>query len=1061
MSLKGKKDSLNEKCPVTLEKKVKSIIILIFLILATACGKKDYKATSEHQNTVKQQAPFFTDDKSVIVLEETVGKTISYYFDVNDFDSTFQDLKVEILQIQENPNIKIINGYEGNYLLKWTPSVNDIGEKIIKLVVTDEKGLKQEKKLIIKIKPNIFPSLNLIKSHFITTVGIPFELKLNLIDPDSNNNHLVELTKKPKGMSLNPNRSKNSFKLDWTPQKGQDLNTLHEVTIKIKDEFKRTQTKKLTFLVEKNKKPLIKPNHKIKEGTVGVPLNYEIMIEDDNKDFSQTVDGILENPPPGMRIKFIPYSKLFVINWTPNKEQFGVYKVNFKVYDKYSGHTKKELIFIIVKNKLPIVKNSKDVINTKPNKPIRIRLVVEDQDTPIKKLTFKLISPPNGVKLDQFMRIYSPTINWTPKRSDVGEKKIVVKITDNLSGESVLHTFLINVRPFTAEEKKKLALKNWDKLKRNEKKKIDRKKRIIEKWTKTIDKSISKKRAKKNWGKLTNKLMIINRFKPDKKLPMEVISQRGSFFTLEKIKSTINFPKYSQDEKLIIAKQAQNILNNYYVNLKVKIDDFGNEVDPTVKMNAIVREAKDISEKELHTRISGVFNALRDGHLNYFLPLPHACFKSSLPLGFNFARNERGEEKVYLTNIAQYEKFLAKGINPSILDNLSKIRKGFILNKYNGIFINKALEKANKHVRGSNLEAQKRRSLTYLTSRHHKVDFIPKLDQVKLEFLNKVGNSIEITLPWLTSYECREESDGTLISTYKKFPEAKSFNIKRKSLNHNMTATNWVTIKDGKYLTYGISDNRIGYLFVPTFSPDDVDKFWKEIVDFLNKIKNKRMDRLIVDVRSNGGGNLILAVILLQLLTEEKISYTPFRFKNTARNIAFLGNPLSSLKMFIPLAKELENSDEYYSSAIPLYDDSMINYFQPQSFSKWFKRIDVITNSNCYSACDIFVSQMQDHKSAKIWGINAKQTGAGGAVVWTYSDLKNRMPKVFGLDPLDTLPGGQEMRFSYFQSIRNKLNEGKILENTGVRADQVIYFNEKDLSNQFGRILKDIEKDFY
>ena len=113
-----------------------------------------------------------------------------------------------------------------------------------------------------------------------------------------------------------------------------------------------------------------------------------------------------------------------------------------------------------------------------------------------------------------------------------------------------------------------------------------------------------------------------------------------------------------------------------------------------------------------------------------------------------------------------------------------------------------------------------------------------------------------------------------------------------------------------------------------------------------------------------------------------------------------------------------------------------------------FKTIDIITNAHCYSSCDTFAAQMQDHGSAKVWGVGSERTGAGGATVRSYSDfLQPAAPHIDGLELLPVLPGGQDMTFSFLQAVRTKLRAGMMIENEGVYADEVIYLNEKEVYN--------------
>ena len=560
-------------------------------------------------------------------------------------------------------------------------------------------------------------------------------------------------------------------------------------------------------------------------------------------------------------------------------------------------------------------------------------------------------------------------------------------------------------------------------------------------------------RALKNWKKVKNKLTIVNRFRPKKRLPKVITAQRKRLFNLSEIRNVIQFPKYTAQEKLDLTKQVQNVLLNHYVNLKVKIDDFGNSVDPTTELEGLVNQATHLSEAELHRRISNLFFKLRDGHLSYSLPLPYGCFKSYLPLGFAFVKNDRSEEKIILTEVYDFSRSLALGANHSNLENIKKLKVGLTLTKYNGKPIHLALKDISRYTSGANEGAQRSLAINYLSYRNHKFNFLPKIGQNTLEFTDEKGKKININLPWLTSYNCKEEEDGTLISTYKRYTQA---SIKKESsLNKGNTTLSTIDFsstksEEGKYLTYATKFN-FGYLKVPTFSPDDPKAFDEEMRDFLKKLKNEGAEHLAIDVRNNGGGYVYLAERLVQYLTREKIELSRYRFKNTPNNLLFFSSSVlesSSYKPFIPLARELQDSDAYYSETTSIITPELMGQSHEFSSLVSFKTIDIITNAHCYSSCDTFAAQMQDHGSAKVWGVGSERTGAGGATVRSYSDfLQPAAPHIDGLEILPVLPGGQDMTFSFLQAVRTKLRAGMMIENEGVYADEVIYLNEKEVYN--------------
>jgi C-terminal processing protease CtpA/Prc len=397
-----------------------------------------------------------------------------------------------------------------------------------------------------------------------------------------------------------------------------------------------------------------------------------------------------------------------------------------------------------------------------------------------------------------------------------------------------------------------------------------------------------------------------------------------------------------------------------------------------------------------------------------------------------------------------YTEHLAKNTPPSTIDTFKKVKPGYTLEKYSGQPIKEALLAMGKFNTGANIDAQRSSTLEYLTIRRHMKNFIPKKNKVLMEFKDQNGKKVTINFPWLTLYQCEQEKDGTLISTYDKYTlESGSNVLKNKKANVFKTSNQVASTQErkGTYLTSKIIGSS-GYLQVPTFHVTKRDQFDKEMRDFISDLKKNGAESLIVDVRNNGGGYITLAEKLVQYLTKGEIELSRFRFKNTEKNIKYFSSPKfggRNQNTFLGLAELLEGSNAYYSLTTPLLKRHHMEGTYVFQRENPFQQIDILTNSNCYSACDMFVAQMQDHGSAKVWGIDSKRTGAGGATVEVYSEFKARSTKYADFEVTPKLPGGQDMRFSFLQYIRNKKNAGKILENSGVLVDEVIYFKEHEI----------------
>lgn len=76
----------------------------------------------------------------------------------------------------------------------------------------------------------------------------------------------------------------------------------------------------------------------------------------------------------------------------------------------------------------------------------------------------------------------------------------------------------------------------------------------------------------------------------------------------------------------------------------------------------------------------------------------------------------------------------------------------------------------------------------------------------------------------------------------------------------------------------------------------------------------------------------------------------------------------------------------------------------------YVRPVSVLTNANCYSACDIFSSNMKDVVGATIFSEDP-ETGAGGANVVKHGTFfVQSAPSVF-----QTLPNGQDMSIGWRQ----------------------------------------------
>ena len=100
----------------------------------------------------------------------------------------------------------------------------------------------------------------------------------------------------------------------------------------------------------------------------------------------------------------------------------------------------------------------------------------------------------------------------------------------------------------------------------------------------------------------------------------------------------------------------------------------------------------------------------------------------------------------------------------------------------------------------------------------------------------------------------------------------------------------------------------------------------------------------------------------------------------------------------------------------------------------------LVTDAQCYSACDIFAAGFQDHEIGPVLGVEAN-TGAGGANVVTHEDLRTEWTG----GPLKQLPKGVQMRVALRRCLRVGTRSGQPVEDLGVVPDSLHPLTKRDL----------------
>jgi hypothetical protein len=226
-----------------------------------------------------------------------------------------------------------------------------------------------------------------------------------------------------------------------------------------------------------------------------------------------------------------------------------------------------------------------------------------------------------------------------------------------------------------------------------------------------------------------------------------------------------------------------------------------------------------------------------------------------------------------------------------------------------------------------------------------------------------------------------------------------------------------------------------GYIRIWTFVADD-DAFVSEFVRMAGLLPQ---NGLIIDVRGNGGGNILCAERLLQVLTPNTVEPTLLSFINSQLTLRicmendFVGE-------WEPSINQAVETGEVYSQGftiLPLEDYNNLG-------QRYQGPVLLITDPLCYSATDIFSAGFQDNRIGQILSAGGR-TGAGGANVWTHELLRQVLPGADG--PFTALPQGASFRVAIRRVIRAGTHRGVPLEDLGVSPDKLHDMTKNDLLN--------------
>ncbi|WP_164842683.1 S41 family peptidase [Actinoplanes solisilvae] len=499
-------------------------------------------------------------------------------------------------------------------------------------------------------------------------------------------------------------------------------------------------------------------------------------------------------------------------------------------------------------------------------------------------------------------------------------------------------------------------------------------------------------------------------------------------------------------QRRLIVEQALLLLEQNYALLPFKVARYG--INPLQRLRLLAQRLGRDGDPELewvmHRELLDVFNSLRDLHTRYTLPRPFNGVGVSLP----FLLKEFTEDgrRRYLVSRRQD--------NQPELD-AEGFRFGVEVTHWNGVPIERAIERFAERMPGANPDARHARALQMFTVRSLAFAAPPDEEWITLGFLDGQEQAREVRLVWtatpIVTAVAAEPADtpigvdvegaqlaqlrAELFAPKAVAATARTGRVAAAGPDSVAVTAELATVFEARRVSVG--GRVVGHLRIRTFMPtaSGVVGFVREFARLLSVLPP---DGLVLDVRGNGGGAVVASELCLQALTARRVEPEPAQFSATALNLR-LCRTNDNLQPWLKSMEQSLESGAVYTAGIPFTEKEWFAAI-PQSY---FGPVVLLTDARCYSATDIFAAGFQDNRIGPVLGTD-NNTGAGGGNVWQITDLIGALSGQADV-PFKSLPLGAGLSLVIRRVLRVGANAGTPLEDYGVVPDQRHHTTRRDI----------------
>jgi len=499
-------------------------------------------------------------------------------------------------------------------------------------------------------------------------------------------------------------------------------------------------------------------------------------------------------------------------------------------------------------------------------------------------------------------------------------------------------------------------------------------------------------------------------------------------------------------ERLRLIDGIETVMAGVFTHLPLKRARYG--IDPIQRLLILRSQVGELSDDSFHAELADIVTRLRDAHTRYIGPLSLGSKVAVLPFIVEMAG--------FVTDPSYVVTQVGQGLDPAFVP-------GVTIEFWNGVPIDVAVQRYGEREVGGRPDTQRAWATQSLTARA--LRYGPPPDEywvvVGYRAAGGAGPSQETRVEWkvIDPNEVSQLSNGLLGTTESPdLRRAQAVNPAAEAVRRARVLLFASRALEGKQAEapapFRISGNKhagstiiptsltetfkvlsidapggpFGYLRIYAFNTEP-GAFVDELIRLIEQLPDRG---LIIDIRGNPGGYIMAAELALQLFTPNEIQPTRFSVLATpfTRDMAHRSGPLGS--DLAPWKASLDaavRNGELYAQPIPITDPDACN-----ALGQFYGGpVVLVGDATTYSAGDLFTAGFVDNEMGPFVCVGSA-TGAGGANVWTYDDLKGYLTG--SPIALPVLPDGIGLSFAFRRATRSGANEGLPIEDVGVEGDQ-------------------------